>query len=50
MVNFEGLSGEIEEPEIGYVVSEEPELVYVVSGEAGDECGLVNFEGLSGEE
>ena len=28
---------EIEEPEIGYVVSEEPELVYVVSGEAGDE-------------
>ena len=28
---------EIEELEIGYVVSEEPELVYVVSGEAGDE-------------
>ena len=28
---------EIEEPEIGYVVSEEPKLVSVVSGEAGDE-------------
>ena len=28
---------EIEELEIGYVVSVEPELVYVVSGEAGDE-------------